>query len=174
MCDRMETERLLVRRVCAEDWKGLQSIWAEVAKTIYAQYDHPQDTSDENVKQRVERWASMAESMEHIFYVVCLKETVIGYVALNVRENGHEIGYCFHPDYYGKGYATESIIKILYALKERGISRIEAGTALNNIHSVRLLQRLGFKQVRTEKVSFYKDEDGNDIVFEGGVYDYEF
>ena len=30
---------------------------------------------------------------------------------------------------------------------------------------------LGFNQAGTEKVSFYKDDDGNNIIFDGGVYE---
>ena len=56
-------------------------------------------------------------------------------------------------------------------MKERGVSQIEAGTALNNRPSVRLLRALGFRQTGTEQVSFYRDAEGNDIVFEGGVFE---
>ena len=48
---------------------------------------------------------------------------------------------------------------------------ITAGTAINNKPSVSLLKALGFKQVGTEKVSFYKDSEGNDIVFDGGIFE---
>ena len=36
---------------------------------------------------------------------------------------------------------------------------------------VPLLNSLGFKQIGEEKVSFYKDEDGNDIYFDGGLFE---
>ena len=51
-----------------------------------------------------------------------------------------------------------------------GITKFTAGTAINNIPSVSLLKSLGFTLVGTEKVSFYKDVQGNDIVFEGGIF----
>ena len=50
-------------------------------------------------------------------------------------------------------------------------NRITAGTALKNISSVKLLKSLGFIQVGTEKVSFHKDENGKDIVFDGGIFE---
>ena len=53
-----------------------------------------------------------------------------------------------------------------------GITKFSAGTGLNNIPSVKLLTSLGFKLVAQEKVSFYKDADGNDIVFDGGIFEY--
>ena len=44
-------------------------------------------------------------------------------------------------------------------------------TALNHAPSVAFLKSLGFKLIETEKVSFYKDADGNDIVFDGGAFE---
>ena len=49
--------------------------------------------------------------------------------------------------------------------------RQQTGTALNNTPSVALLKSLGFELIETEKVSFYKDADGNDVVFDGGVFE---
>jgi len=104
---------------------------------------------------------------------VCLGERVIGYVAFNIRENSHEIGYSFHSDFHGKGYAKEALRALFEHLRGLGIRRFSAGTAINNYPSVNLLKSLGFEQVGTEKVSFYKDSDGNDIVFDGGIFELE-
>ena len=56
-------------------------------------------------------------------------------------------------------------------MRELGIKRLTAGTAINNAPSVMLLKSLGFELIETEKVSFYKDADGNDIVFDGGLFE---
>lgn len=165
------TRRLSIRRVCVDDWRAIQRIWSDAAKSIYAQFDKPKETDALSVSRRIELWASFANSNEHLFFAVCLQDSVIGYIALNQRQEGYEMGYCFHSDYHGKGYATESISAILEMMKAQGVSRIEAGTALENIPSVNLLLSLGFNQVGTENVSFYQDEKGNAIVFEGGIYE---
>ncbi|MBR0161234.1 MAG: GNAT family N-acetyltransferase [Oscillospiraceae bacterium] len=167
----IKTKRLSIRRVRADDWEAIQSIWKDAAKSIYAQYDKPNDLDDQSVSRRISKWASFTDGDEHIFLAVCLQDVVIGYVALNKRESGYEIGYCFHSNYHGKGYARESISSILDIMKDKGAVNIIAGTALNNIPSVRLLTSLGFRQTGTEKVSFYKDDKGNDITFEGGNYE---
>ncbi len=167
----IKTKRLSIRRVRADDWKAIQAIWADAAKSIYAQYDKPNDLADQSVSHRIAKWASFADSEEHIFLAVCLQDMVIGYVAINMGENSYEIGYCFHSNYHGKGYARESISSILDVMKDNGTVIITAGTALNNTPSVRLLTSLGFRQTGTEIVSFYKDDGGNDIAFEGGNYE---
>jgi RimJ/RimL family protein N-acetyltransferase len=167
----IKTERLTVRRVRGDDWKAIQAIWTDAATSVYAQYDKPNDLDDQAVSRRIAMWASFAGGDEHMFFAVCLQEKVIGYVALNKREDGYEIGYCFHSAFHGKGYAKESISALISEMKKQGVSLIMAGTALNNTPSVNLLLSLGFRLTGTEKVSFYQDKEGNPVVFEGGIYE---
>ena len=54
-----------------------------------------------------------------MFFAICLNDTVIGYMAFNIRENGHEIGYCFHSAYRGKSYAKESHLATLVLVGSR-------------------------------------------------------
>ena len=152
----LKTSRLLIRSVEERDWRAIREIRIRFAESPYARYDRPFDTGEEAVRQRVARWASLSacDTQDHLFFSVCLKDTVIGYLALNRRADSHEIGYCFHTDYHGHGYAGESIGALLAYAKENGIRRITAGTALNNLPSVRLLRALGFRQTGTETVSF--------------------
>lgn len=168
----LETERLIVRTVTAEDWQSIKRIWEDANASEYAQYDTPHNTEPDDVRARIARWAQASQGREHIFFAVCLQNTVIGYIAFNIRENGsYEIGYCFHSDYHGKGYAKESHIAALEYMRSLGIKHFTAGTAIKNLPSVKLLKSLGFEQIGEEKVSFYKDENGNDIVFDGGVFE---
>ena len=167
----IKTERLRIRRVRAEDWQSIKAIWESFNLSIYAQYDMPHNTDAADVRARIARWANAGSGIEHMFFAVCLGETVIGYIALNQRENGHEIGYCFHIDYHGKGYAKESHAALFTYLSGQGITRLTAGTALLNLPSVNLLKKLGFKQIGTEKVSFYHDDKGKEIVFDGGIFE---
>lgn len=167
----IRTERLTIRRICEDDWKAVQALWADAAGSPYAQYDRPNDLDDQSVYHRIRKWASYKDSDEHIFLAVCLQNALIGYVVLHAGESSFEMGYCFHSDYHGKGYAGESISAVLGAMKERNALRITAGTALNNTPSVRLLTALGFRLTGTEKVSFYRDEKGRDITFDGGNFE---
>ena len=168
----LKTERLTIRHIVADDWKSIRDIWVDFNSSEYAQYDTPHITEDANVQARIAKWAAANSGTEHMFFAICLDEIVIGYIAFNIRENGYEIGYCFHSAYHGKGYAKESMLALFDYLRTLGITNFSAGTAINNTPSVKLLTSLGFKLVEQEKVSFYKDADGNDIVFDGGIFEY--
>lgn len=167
----LKTERLTVRHIVEEDWRSIKEIWLSFNASQFARYDMPHSTDDDDVRARISKWAKANSSTEHMFFAVCLEDTVIGFIAFNIREGSHELSYCFHADYQGKGYATESHLALLEHLGTLGITKFTAGTALKNTPSVSLLKALGFRQVGMEKVSFYKDADGNDIVFDGGIFE---
>lgn len=164
------TERLTVRRIREEDHGDLRALWSTLAETEYARFDRPNDTSEEAVRVRIAKWASAAESTEHMFFAVCLAGKVIGYFAFHKREDGYETGYAFHPAYHGHGYAVESFAPLLTYLRGLGIKKVFAGTAAENLPSVRFLEKTGFVRTGTETVSFYTDANGEPIRFEGAIY----
>lgn len=165
------TERLTVRRVRIEDRESIKRIWDDQKRSVYARFDRPNDTAPEAVRKRIEKWGSFSGSMEHMFFSVCLEEAVIGYVAFNRREDGYEIGYCFHSGYHGKGYARESISALISYIRDiQPGTVITAGTASENLPSVSLLKALGFIRIGSERLSFYKDANGQSICFEGGIF----
>ncbi len=167
----IKTERLLIRKVVADDWLSLKRIWDDFRESKYAKYDVPHKSGADEIKSQVRKWENANKGEKHLFFAVCFENEVIGYIDFHDIGNGYESGYCFHSDYHGKGYAKESYQALIHHFSNRGIKRLTAGTALKNIPSVRLLNSLGFKQIGTEKVSFYQDEDGNDIYFDGGIFE---
>lgn len=170
--DMIRTERLILRRVDAQDWKDIQAICESNKNTPYAQFDTPFDTDDQAVQKRISKWTSACDSKEHLFFAVCLNGRVIGYCAFNIRPNSYEAGYCFHADYHKKGYAKESLAALLAWLKEERITeRVTVRTALGNLPSVALIASLGFRKIGTEQVSFYQDENGTPIYFGGGIFE---
>ena len=166
----IKTDRLTIRHIEADDWKSIKEIWVDFNSSALSQYDKPHNTDDEDVQRRIAKWAGANSGTEHMFFAICLGDIVIGYSAFNIREDGHEIGYCFHSAYHGKGYAKESHTALFNYLQTLGITKFTAGTAINNTPSVSLLKTLGFELIGTENVSLYKDAQGNDIVFEGGIF----
>lgn len=167
----MKTERLTIRPIEESDWQSIQKIWIDFNRSKYVIYDTCKNTDTEDVKKRIAKWADATRNgKEHIFMVSCLKDLVIGFISLNIRMDGYEIGYGFLNQYQGKGYAKESLLAIFDYMKEQGVKKIYAGTAKNNLPSVGLLNSVGFQLVGTERISFHKDSEGNDIYFEGGNF----
>ncbi|WP_298633607.1 GNAT family protein [uncultured Umboniibacter sp.] len=64
---------------------------------------------------------------------------------LDDKHRSVEIGYAFHPDFWGEGLAKESCCRLIdYLLKERGVHRINAIVDTENVASIALLRRCGF------------------------------
>ena len=166
----IRTKRLLIRKIAAEDWINVKRIWDDFRVSEYAKYDVPHKSDEEEIRQQVSKWETFNSGSEHMFFSVCLGNEMIGYMDFHDTGDGYDSGYCFHSDYHGKGYAKESFQALIGLLKDMGARRLTAGTALENVPSVRLLHSLGFEQIGSERVSFYQDDAGNDIYFDGGIF----
>jgi RimJ/RimL family protein N-acetyltransferase len=68
-------------------------------------------------------------------------------------KNG-EVWYKIHPDFWNKGIATESLNRILdFVFNELKLHRIEAGCAVENIASIKVMEKAGMiKEGRCRKV----------------------
>ncbi|ORU00075.1 GCN5-related N-acetyltransferase [Anaerovibrio sp. JC8] len=63
-----------------------------------------------------------------------------------LNEDGSvEIGYGIDAEFQGQGYATEAVNAVVdWAMKQDGVSRVEAETELDNIASQHVLAKCGF------------------------------
>jgi RimJ/RimL family protein N-acetyltransferase len=65
----------------------------------------------------------------------------------SLEHRGGEIGYVFHPDVAGRGYATEAVHTLLHlAFDDLGLHRVVARVDARNQPSARLATRLGMRQ----------------------------
>lgn len=75
---------------------------------------------------------------------------VVGDVTLSYQSAAHrggEIGWVFHPDYQGHGYATEaSRVMLRLAFDGLGLHRVIARCDGRNEASVRVMERLGMRR----------------------------
>ncbi|MDU5107926.1 MAG: GNAT family N-acetyltransferase [Clostridium sp.] len=164
----IKTKRLFIREMKAEDWKDMKNIAIDFAQSEYIIYDQPFPLEDIKVMELTKRFAD-----SHLFFAVFLEDTsdMIGYVCFYNNDGNYDLGYCFHSDYKGNGYAFESCLEVIkYMEHNHKVKSFTAGTALKNIPSCNLLKKLGFVLSKTETLAFHKDENGFDIAFEGGHF----
>lgn len=162
----IRTKRLLIRPLRSEDWHSMQKIAMDFRQSPYVLYDMPLPTEKQELKALTQKFAD-----SQMFFSVMLDDVMIGYICFHEENGNYDLGFCFHSDYQGKGYAYEACAAMIeYMGKERNVKTFTAGTALKNAPSCKLLQKLGFVLTATEMLSFHKDENGNDIIFEGGNF----
>lgn len=163
----LKTERLLIRELLPTDWEDLKSISEDFRKSAYADYDMPLPVADKEIKPLCQQFAKSG-----LWFAVQLDEIMIGYICFHDNNGEYDLGFCFHSDYHSKGYANESCTAVMdHIAKERKVKTFTAGTALKNKPSYKLLEKLGFVLRETEMLSFRKDAGGNDITFEGGIFE---
>ncbi|WP_142530545.1 GNAT family N-acetyltransferase [Pedobacter westerhofensis] len=100
------------------------------------------------------------------FWTVKLKDDArpMGIVSYVKREylTEHDLGFAFLPAYVKQGYAYEASRAVLHSLASKDAPvKILAITAMNNLSSVRLLDKLGFVfdsqiEVEERKLRLYK------------------
>jgi ribosomal-protein-alanine N-acetyltransferase len=74
-------------------------------------------------------------------------DTAIGFVACSAKRKGvSEIGYLVAREELGKGYGREAVGMLISRLFDEGQRRIIADVDPDNVASVRLLEKLGFKR----------------------------
>jgi RimJ/RimL family protein N-acetyltransferase len=124
----------------------------------------PQRTREEGYEHTLKRagMRSMSADGEGVMFACVLTgepsisedgDRVIGDVMLRMTtlENaGLEIGWAFHPDFQGRGLATEAASAVLaIAFEEAGAHRVHANLDARNTASASLCRRLGMRHEAT-------------------------
>jgi RimJ/RimL family protein N-acetyltransferase len=88
-------------------------------------------------------------------------KTSIGMCGLLKRDSlaNPDIGFAFLPDFQGQGYAFEiATATLAYATDRLSISKVWAITLANNLKSIRLLEKLGLRFLKTHRFADNKEE----------------
>lgn len=96
----------------------------------------------------------------------------VGLCALNLgraKYQSAEIWYKYFPQYWGKGFASETVKALLdFGFQDLQLQRIEAGCAVGNIGSVKVLEKSGFTKEGRQRKTLHL-EDGWSDHFDFGI-----
>ncbi|WP_363130505.1 GNAT family protein [Sphingomonas sp.] len=139
----METERLVLRQLRADDADALHPMYSDAEANIYG--SHPATTSIEETREQM---AKRVADTAWRGWAITLKgdDTAIGNVASYEKRQGKvtEIGYMLRRDHWGHGYATEAVAAMIELLFAEGQRRVFADTDPDNAPSIAVVTRLGF------------------------------
>lgn len=114
----------------------------------------------DQTKQYITKKLKEAKKTDAFWWSIKLKSKVIGTICvhnINIMRRTCDIGYGINPNYWGKGYFTETIrglVKII--LKKERFLRCQAITSKNNFSSINGLIKCGFKKEGIMK-KFYRN-----------------
>ena len=145
---RIETERLLLRRVEEPDATVLARLWSDPKVTRYM--GGPRDF--EKVRLELEEEARAGKVRAAGWWPVAEKASgrVIGECGLIEKDvDGREeieLVYVFASDSWGKGFATEAALALRdYAFRRLGLRRIVALIDPENYASARVAEKIGMQ-----------------------------
>ena len=164
---KIETEDLIIRNFELADEKDLCEY---MLQRVHAEFEAYPDFTPEKAKEEI---VSRAKSDE--FFAIELKEThkVIGNIYMGKRDfNTRELGYVLNEDHQNKGYGSAASKAMIDFAFKRGVHRIYAACAPQNVPSWKTMERIGLKREAHFKknVSFRADEEGNPIYWDTYVY----
>lgn len=142
------TKRLIIRDFVRDDWESVHQYASDEQVTEYMEWG---PNAEKDTKQFIEHTLLMQQQNPRKDYefAVVLRDTseLIGGCGIHIDQSNGEIGYCFNPDYMGKGYATEAARALLkFGFNDIGLHRIFAKCRPQNVRSANLMKRLGMKQ----------------------------
>ena len=87
-----------------------------------------------------------------------------GFVSFDTSNNSAEIGYVISDAYWGRGYATEAVRRVIeYGFEELGLNRIVARHIVGNDRSGRVMQKCGMQFEGIQRRAMYIKEKYRDI-----------
>jgi RimJ/RimL family protein N-acetyltransferase len=168
----LRTERLLLRHFHRQDLDRLAAIQflPEVARFLYWE-----PRSRDEAKEALDRYiaATRLEADDDAVTLAVERRKdglLLGTVTIWLRSAKHrqvEVGYVFHPDSGGRGYATEATRALIdFAFTDLKAHRVFARTDARNKPSAALLTRLGLRQeAHFREAEIFKGSWGDELVF---------
>ena len=146
----LETDRLILRKFNENDYKGMFDNWASDEQvTKYVSFN-PHKNYDET-KEIIDEWINDYNNGSYN-WVVELKDSheIIGNISvieMSKKHNNCELGYVFGSKFWGNGYASETLKRVLqFLLLECDFHLVEAKHHASNPASGRVMEKAGMKK----------------------------
>jgi RimJ/RimL family protein N-acetyltransferase len=147
------TKRLTLRLMTAGD---LDDVVAYQGREDVCRYLLHGPRSREDLLPRIAEWGAatrVTRDDDYLQLAIQLERRVIGHMYLHLASAENlqgEIGWTLHPDFFGRGYATEASRAILdLAFDTIGLHRMRAELDPRNDASIALCLRLGMRHEAT-------------------------
>ena len=156
---RLETERLILRRFAIEDAEAMFRNWAadpEVTKYL----TWPAHAGADVSRAVLEDWTAAYARPDYYQWAIVLKGNggdpigSIGAVALNEDVSVAQIGYCLGRGWWHRGIMSEALNAVIdFFFNEVGANRVEARHDPRNPHSGAVMQKCGMQYEGTQRSS---------------------
>lgn len=155
---KLRTQRLALNELSLNELDDIHQLHSLQETDEFNTLGIPTDISQTSML--LEEWIKeQATPRKSYIFSIKLIETdiFIGLIALKLGKPNYkiaEVWYKVHPDYWGQGFTTEALTKLLhFAFNDLSLHRIEAGCAVENIASIKVLEKVGMiREGRKRKI----------------------
>ncbi|MEG1590695.1 GNAT family N-acetyltransferase [Chryseobacterium sp.] len=145
----LKTERLNLRPISEQDVENIHKLHSLPETDEFNTLGIPKDIAE--TKTIAEKWISennLENNKSYTFTVELIEEKeFIGLMGINLGKEKYknaEVWFKFDFAFWNKGFATESLRKIIdFGFETLQLHRIEAGCAIENIGSISVLEKVG-------------------------------
>lgn len=142
---KIQTNRLIIRSFSESDINTYCKIVSkpEVVKYLRNNKPHSKIEAESYIKDTMSKEKSSGIAR----YAVSLKTTgeLIGFCGFDISGNNIDFGWRYDSSVWGNGYASEAAHAVLnFGINELKLNSIIAGCAIENIASVKIIEKLGF------------------------------
>jgi RimJ/RimL family protein N-acetyltransferase len=156
----IRTARLLLRRPRADDLDAFFAIMSDARGMRYwSTLPHAdREVTRAWLNQKIERTAAGGED-----FTVELEGRVVGEVGAGRLP---DFGFMIHPDYWGRGIASEAAAAFIdYAFSRKLTDRLLADVDPRNLASLRVLEKLGFTKTGEARNTFLLGDEWCDSIY---------
>lgn len=142
-------ERLLLKELCLADIDEVHQLHSIPEVDEFNTLGIPQTT--QTTARLIKEWLDQQEASPRMFYTFSItlvqRNKFIGLIALNLGKpnfRNAEVWYKLTPAYWRNGYMKEALKGLLkFAFEDLKLHRVEAGCAIENIASIKVLENIG-------------------------------
>jgi RimJ/RimL family protein N-acetyltransferase len=157
---RIETERLLLRRMRLEDADALHAIFRDPETMRY--WSTLPHVSLAQTLEFMMRTIKACDAAEADDFALVFQGRVIG--KAGVWQND-EVGYIIAREAWGMGLASEAMRAVIARAFAQGRPRLHADVDPRNQRSITLLKKLGFRETGTAKNTYQIGGEWSDSVY---------
>ena len=152
------TPRLKLRALEEADREDMLNLLThpEVGKT----YMVPEFSTRADAIPLFQRLMGISQDVSRFFYGIELENRVVGMIHIvDITDGEVELGYAIHPDFWGRGIATEALGAAMENLFRAGYETVCAGAFDHNPASMRVMEKCGMVLLDKEEMIPYRGED---------------
>ncbi|MFD2908701.1 GNAT family N-acetyltransferase [Flavobacterium ardleyense] len=148
----LSTERTTLNLIQISDLDFIHKLHSIPEVDEYNALGIPKDTAE--TESIITNWIKDNQVVEILNYTFIIQQKnnkeEIGLFGIKLGAKKYkraEVWYKIHPDFWNKGFATEVLLSVLdYCFEELKLHRIQAGCAVENIGSIKVLEKVGMKR----------------------------